>query len=65
MAQLSYALAGKVELPADAKLKLLGETSERMRMELVQDLLTNAVLTAQRVQRAAQRAATNGRVDLG
>jgi Lon protease-like protein len=65
MTQLSYALAGKVELPADAKLSLLGETSERARMELVQDLLTNAVLTAQRVQRAAERAATNGRVDLG
>jgi Lon protease-like protein len=63
--QLSYALAGKVELPADAKLALLGETSERVRMELVQDLLTNAVLTAQRVRRAAERAATNGRVDLG
>jgi Lon protease-like protein len=63
--QLSYALAGKVELPSDAKLGLLGQTSERVRMELVQDLLTNAVLTAQRVRRAAERAATNGRVDLG
>jgi Lon protease-like protein len=63
--QLSFALAGKVELPADAKLALLAETSERVRMELVQDLLTNAVVTAQRVRRAAERAATNGRVDLG
>ena len=27
--QLSFALAGKVELPADEKLSLLGETSER------------------------------------
>jgi Lon protease-like protein len=63
--QLSYALAGKVELPADAKLGLLAETSERQRMELVQELLANAVLTAQRVRRAAERASTNGRVDLG
>jgi Lon protease-like protein len=63
--QLSYALAGKVELPSDAKLGLLGETSERTRMELVQDLLTNAVVAAQRVKRASERAATNGRVDLG
>ncbi|HUG65040.1 MAG TPA: LON peptidase substrate-binding domain-containing protein [Gaiellaceae bacterium] len=63
--QLSYSLAGKVELPADDKLGLLGETSERVRMELVQDILSNAVLTAQRVRRAAERAATNGRVDLG
>ena len=63
--QLSYALAGKVELPPDDKLGLLGETSERLRMELVQELLANAVLTAQRVRRAAERASTNGRVDLG
>jgi Lon protease-like protein len=63
--QLSYALAGKVELPADDKLALLGETSERRRMELVQELLAHAVLTAQRVRRAAERASTNGKVDLG
>jgi ATP-dependent Lon protease len=63
--QLSFALAGKVELPADDKLGLLGETSELLRMELVQELLANAVLTAQRVRRAAERASTNGRVDLG
>jgi ATP-dependent Lon protease len=63
--QLSYALAGKVELPPDDKLGLLGETSERLRMELVQELLASAVLTAQRVRRAAERASTNGRVDLG
>jgi Lon protease-like protein len=63
--QLSFALAAKVELPADAKLGLLREVSERRRIELVQDLLENALLTAQRVRRAAERAATNGRVDLG
>ncbi len=34
-------------------------------MELVQDLLADALLTAQRVRRAGERAATNGRVDLG
>ena len=63
--QLSFALAAKVELPADDKLELLREVSERRRIELVQDLLENAVLTAQRVRRAAERASTNGRVDLG
>lgn len=63
--ELSFALAGKVELPADDKLGLLGETSERLRIELVQELLANAVLTAQRVRRAAERASTNGKVDLG
>ena len=64
LSQLSFALAGKVELPADDKLGLLAETSERLRMELVQELLANAVLTAQRVRRAAERASTNGKVDL-
>jgi Lon protease-like protein len=64
-AQLSFALAAKVELPAEEKLALLGETSERVRMEQVQELLANALLTAQRVRRAAERASTNGRVDLG
>jgi Lon protease-like protein len=63
--QLSFALAGKVELPVDEKLALLGETSERARMELVHELLARAVLTAQRVRRASERAATNGKVDLG
>jgi len=63
--QLSFALAGKVELPADDKLGLLGATSERLRMELVQELLATAVLTAQRVRRAAERASSNGKVEIG
>ena len=63
--QLSYALAGKVELGVEDKLGLLAETSERARMEMVQDLLADAVLTAQRVRRASERASSNGRVDLG
>jgi Lon protease-like protein len=65
LSQLSYALAGKVELPADDKLALLAETSERARMEQVQELLAHAVLAAQRVRRAAERASTNGKVDIG
>jgi Lon protease-like protein len=63
--QLSFALAGRVELPVGDKLELLRADSERHRIELVQDLLSTALLTAQRVRRAAERAATNGRVDLG
>jgi ATP-dependent Lon protease len=63
--QLSFALAAKVELPPEEKLALLREVSERRRVELVQELLERAVLTAQRVRRAAERASTNGRVDLG
>lgn len=63
--QLSFELAAKVELPTDDKLALLREVSEPRRLELVQELLEHAVLTAQRVRRASERAATNGRVDLG
>src|SRR5262245_48243914 len=63
--QLAYSLAGKVELAPAEKLTLLREVSERRRMELVQELLEHAVLAARRVKRAAERAATNGRVDLG
>jgi Lon protease-like protein len=62
---LSFALAAKVELPPGQKLELLRELSERRRMKMVQEILEEAVLTAQRVRRAARRAATNGKVDLG
>ena len=63
--QLSFVLAGKVELSSDVKIELLREVSERRRIERVQDLLAEAVLTAQRIRRAAERASTNGKVDLG
>ncbi len=63
--QLSFALAGKVELSAGEKLMLLRELSERRRIELVHELLEHAVLAARRMRRAAERAPTNGRVDLG
>jgi hypothetical protein len=63
--QLSFALAGKVELSAGEKLVLLRELSERRRIELVHELLEHAVLAARRMRRAAERATTNGRVDLG
>jgi ATP-dependent Lon protease len=63
--QLSFALAGKVELTPGEKLTLLRERSERRRIEIVQELLEHAVLAARRVRKAAERATTNGRVDLG
>ena len=63
--QLSFALAGKVELAPGEKLMLLRELSERRRIELVQGLLEHAVLAARHMRRAAERATTNGRVDLG
>jgi Lon protease-like protein len=63
--QLSYALAARVELAPDVKLELLEETSERVRLERVCELLEGAAVTVERQRRAAERAAGNGRVDLG
>ena len=56
---------GEVELSAGEKLMLLRELSSARRIELVHELLEHAVLAARRVRRAAERAATNGKVDLG
>jgi hypothetical protein len=64
-AQLSFVLAGRVELPSDDKLVLLRDVSERSRMDRVCDLLEEAMSTARHVRGAAERAATNGRVQLG
>jgi Lon protease-like protein len=64
-AQLSFVLAGRVELPSDDKLVLLRDVSERSRMDRVCDLLEDAMSTARHVRGAAERAATNGRVQLG
>ena len=63
--QLSYELAARVELAPEAKQALLQEVSERVRVERVGELLAEANLTVQRQRRAAERAATNGKVDLG
>jgi Lon protease-like protein len=63
--QLSYELAARVELAADVKLELLAETSERVRLERVCELLEDAAVAVERQRRAAERAATNGKVDLG
>jgi Lon protease-like protein len=63
--QLSFALAARVELAPDDKLQLLADVSERSRIDRVCDLLTDAVATAKRVRGAAERAATNGKVQLG
>jgi Lon protease-like protein len=63
--QLSYALAARVELAPEAKQQLLQEVSERVRLERVGELLVEAAATVERQRRAAERAATNGKVDLG
>ena len=61
-AQLSFVLAGLVELAPDDKLQLLRDVSERSRMSRVCELLERTLLTTQRVREAAERAVTNGRV---
>lgn len=63
--QLSYALAGRVELPADDKLDLLRDRSEPSRLERVCELLEAAIAAAERMRVAADRATKNGRVELG
>jgi len=63
--QLSYVLAARVELAAEAKLELLAETSEKARLERVCELLEEAAVAVERQRRAAERAAANGKVELG
>ena len=63
--QLSFVLAGRVELAPEVKLELLAELSERVRLNRVCELLELASEAVERQRRAAERAATNGRVDLG
>jgi Lon protease-like protein len=63
--QLSFALAGRVELAPEVKLELLAELSERVRLERVCELLDAVAAMVERQRLAAERAATNGRVDLG
>jgi hypothetical protein len=63
--QLSYVLASRIELAPDDKLELLVNMSERARMSRVCELLEVAVASVEQQRRAAERAATNGRVHLG
>jgi Lon protease-like protein len=62
--QLSYALAARVELEPDVKQELLEAISERTRLDRVCELLVEAAATVELQRRAAERAATNGKVDL-
>ncbi len=63
--RLSYVLAARVELAAEAKLELLAETSENVRLERVCELLEEAAVAVERQRTAAERAAANGKVELG
>jgi Lon protease-like protein len=63
---LSYVLASRLgELATDVRLELLEERSERARLERVCHVLGEAAVSVERQRRAAERAAMNGKVDLG
>jgi hypothetical protein len=64
--QLSYVLASRVyELASELRLELLAEVSERARLERVCEVFEDATVTVERQRKAAERAATNGKVDIG
>ena len=63
--QLSYALAARVELAPQVKQELLQEGSERIRLDRVCDLLADAATSVELQRSAAERAASNGKVELG
>jgi Lon protease-like protein len=63
--QLSFEIAARVELAVEAKQELLQEVSERVRLDRVCELLEEATAAVERQRRAAERAATNGKVELG
>ena len=63
-AALLSRLPARVELDPEVKQGLLQGTSERVRLERVCELLVDATGIVERHRRAAERAATNGRVDL-
>jgi ATP-dependent Lon protease len=60
---LSFALAGRFEFSADIKQELLDESSERVRLHRLCELLSIAAETVERQKGIAARAQTNGKVD--
>jgi ATP-dependent Lon protease len=61
-AQLSYAVAARFDFAPELKQELLQETSERIRLKRLGDLLEAAAEAVERQQEIAARAQTNGRV---
>jgi ATP-dependent Lon protease len=59
---LSFAVAGRFEFSADLKQELLDETSERIRLRRLAELLETAAATVERQKEIAMRAQTNGKV---
>jgi ATP-dependent Lon protease len=60
--ELSFAIAGCFDFSPDLKQELLDESSERVRLTRLCELLTIAAETVERQREVAARAQTNGRV---
>lgn len=60
--QLSFSIAGKFELSPELKQELLAESSERVRLSRLCELLTIAAETVERQKLIATRAQSNGKV---
>jgi Lon protease-like protein len=63
--QLSFVLAARFDFAPALKQELLQETSERVRLRRLCELLEHAAETIERQHEIAARAQTNGRVDPG
>ena len=61
-AMSAYAMAATVELPLPAKQRLLEMRSEEERLETVDELLASAMKRLDYVERASERARSNGKV---
>ena len=61
--QLSFELAGRFNFAPELKQRLLQLRSERERMRLLAEFLAAAATALEREREAAQRAASNGKVD--
>jgi len=61
-AQLSFDVAARFDFAPDLKQELLQETSERVRLKRLCELLAGAAKVVERQQEIAARAATNGKV---
>ena len=61
--ELSFALAGRFEFSPDIKQELLDESSERVRLHRLCELLAIAAETVERQKEISTRAQTNGKVE--
>jgi Lon protease-like protein len=61
--ELSFAIAGAFDFSPDLKQELLSESSERVRIERLCELLAIAAETVERQNAIAARAQSNGKVD--